>query len=84
MSLYGVWFGGRRTCVVVNAPDRSTAITKARAGKVRGGENVEGARLLTEAEAKQARAGNWIRTGKDGQPPGYNPSKKGHGPEPKG
>jgi hypothetical protein len=82
MNTYGIWFEGRRTPVVVQSGNRSQAIVKAREYKVRGGDLVEVARLLSESELKVIESGGWLRTGPDGQPAGYNPNKKGQGPEP--
>lgn len=81
---YGVFFGGRRTSIVVDANSRSEAITKARKKKKRGGNNVEAARLLNEKERKTIRTGAWLRTGKNGEKPGYSPSKRGKGVPPGG
>jgi hypothetical protein len=80
--LYGVWFGGRRTAVVVDSKSASTAKTAAKELKKRGGENVEKVRRLTEAERAIANKGDWVRTGKDKEPAGYNKSKRGYGPKP--
>lgn len=84
MSLYGVWFKGRRTSIVVDAPSRSSAIVKARKKKKRGGEEVKRARQLKPNEKKVASSGRWLRTGKNGEKPGYNPSKRGKGVPPGG
>lgn len=80
MSIYGIWFGGRRTAIVVSADSRSSAISKARAKKKRGGNNVETARVLKPNEAKVARRGDWLRTGAKGQSAGYK-GKRGFGPK---
>jgi|GEM_PF-1913819 phage-related protein (TIGR01555 family) len=82
-SAWGVWFGGRRTPICVEAGDRSEAISKARKKKKRGGDNVDTARLLTDSERKIANSGGWVRSGAKHQPPGYNKSKRGFGPEPR-
>jgi hypothetical protein len=67
---YLVWFKGRTTPVVVDADDRSAAITKARAKANRGGDGpVVEARQPTAAENKQISNGNWVTTrpkGKEG------------------
>ena len=82
MPIKGVWFGGRRTPIVVSAATRSEAISKARGKKKRGGNNVASVRTLTGTEARQARAGKWVRTGPKGEKPGQS-RLRGHGPKPK-
>ena len=80
---YGVWFGGRRTPVVVNASSRSASITAARKKKKRGGVTIVSARPLTIGERRTANKGRWVRTGAKGQKAGYRPSFRGKGPAPK-
>jgi len=80
---YLVWFQGRRTPVACRAESRSQAISKARKLKKRGGENVVKVRIATDQEQKVAAKGGWIRSGPDGQEPGYDRAKRGYGPEPK-
>ncbi|MEM9947803.1 MAG: hypothetical protein AAF810_17335 [Cyanobacteria bacterium P01_D01_bin.36] len=82
MAIKAVYFSGRRTPVVVNANSRSQAISKARIAKKRGGNDVVSVRTLTGTEAKQARAGRWVRTGPKGEKPGKS-NLKGYGPKPK-
>jgi phage-related protein (TIGR01555 family) len=77
-ALYGVWFGGRRTPIVVNATSREEAIKKARPKKRRGGDSVDAARLLNESERKTVSSGNWVRTGTKGEKAGYK-GKRGYG-----
>lgn len=82
-AIYGIWFQGRRTAVVVSADNRSSAISKARKRKKRGGESVTKARVLNASESKTARSGRWVRSGPNGEPAGYNKNKRGKGPAPK-
>lgn len=82
MTSYGIWFSGRRTPITVDARDRAEAIKKARKKKKRGGDSVERARKLTPSEIKTAKSGRWVRTGKNGEKPGYS-GKRGYGPKPK-
>ena len=82
MSIWGVYFSGRRTPVVVSATGRTEAISKARKSKRRGGEAVSSARTLKGLDARNARAGKWVRTGPNGEKPGKS-NLRGYGPKPK-
>ncbi|MEM9805951.1 MAG: hypothetical protein AAF959_11770 [Cyanobacteria bacterium P01_D01_bin.56] len=82
MAIYGVWFSGRRTPVVVSASERSQAISKAQKAKRRGGGTVSSARILKGLDAKNARSGKWVRTGPNGENPGES-NLRGYGPKPK-
>jgi hypothetical protein len=73
-----VFFKGRRTAVAVSAATRSEAISKARAAKRRGGDQVVQARQATAAERKTASGGGWIKS----RPPGFKESMRGQGPKP--
>lgn len=83
-DLYGVWFKNRRTSIVVTADSRSSAISKARKKKKRGGDEVATCRKLNESERKAIRGGRWLRTGAKGEKAGYNPSFRGSGVPPGG
>lgn len=80
---YLVWFSGRRTPIAIRAKGSSQAVSKARKLKRRGGDAVAKVRQATESEQKTAASGGWIRTGPNGEKPGYNKNKKGFGPTPK-
>lgn len=82
MTVYSIFFSGRRTGIVVNANSRSEAISKARKKKRRGGNEVEATRTLKGTELKQARAGKWVRNGPNNEKPGYK-GRRGFGPKPK-
>lgn len=76
-----VFFGGRRTGIVVSAKDRNEAIRKARKKKKRGGSSAT-ARQMNATERRQAKAGRWVRTGAKGEKPGQLKTR-GYGPKPK-
>lgn len=81
-EVWGVWFSGRRTAILVRADTRSEAIAKARKRKRRGGDGVDSARHLKDWEKKQASGGKWLRSGAKGEKAGYG-GKRGFGPKPK-
>lgn len=77
---YLVWFRGRTTPVVVDAVDRSQAISKARAKAKRAGDrNVVEARQPTTAEHQKINRGDWVLT----RPTGHENMRSDFGPNPR-
>ncbi|MBI4739004.1 hypothetical protein HY772_05600 [Candidatus Woesearchaeota archaeon] len=70
------FFEGRRTGVIARSAEEARKKLK------RGGAKLVKVRALTEAERKIAARGDWVRSGPNGEPPGYNPNKRGLGPAP--
>lgn len=71
------YFSGRRTAIVARSAE------EARKKLRRGGKTIVKVRKPTEAERKQGAKGIWIRSGPNGESPGYaKSSKRGYGPEP--
>lgn len=61
-AVFGVWFRGRNTPVVVSAESRSEAISKARNRGAAGSKGVVvAARRLKGKSLSQARKGIWVR-----------------------
>jgi hypothetical protein len=61
-STWGIWFKGRNTPHVVEAGDRTSAISKARNSGCAGHDQpVVSARQLKGKSLTQARKGNWVR-----------------------
>ena len=81
-NIWGVWFGGRNTPVVVGASSRSSAISKARQNKKRGGNDVVSAKRLSSSDASKARSGQWITTRSDGKSKATSSLGKGRGQGP--
>jgi hypothetical protein len=75
----GVWFGGRRTAILVRAKDRAEAIRKAKKKLKRGESSKANVRNLTSSEIKSVKGGKWLRTGYKHQKPGYK-GIGGYGP----
>lgn len=79
---YLVFFKNRRTGIAIRAASRSEAISKARAKKKRGSDEIATVRLATAEEKKQAANGSWVRNGPQHQRPGEM-TIRGQGPRPK-
>ena len=78
-----VWFGGRRTAIATAASNRSEAIAKTKKKLKRGDTGkVVTARRATADEQKLLNKGVWVRTGPNGQKPGFG-GMRGKGPAPK-
>lgn len=74
LKLY--YFKGRNTPVVARSAQQ------ARQKKKRGSDVLEKTRTPTASERKTIAKGNWVRTRKDGKPPGKSRYGKGRGQGP--
>jgi hypothetical protein len=77
---YAVWTKGRRTPLLVDGKlSRTEAVKRALSNQKRGSTEVDKIRRLTNAEQKQADKGTWVRSGRNGEKPGYI-GLRGNGP----
>lgn len=77
---WAVYPEGRRTAVIAPANlNKKQATAWALRKKTRGGDKVDTIRRLTDSEERLAAKGKWIRTGRNGEKPGYE-GIRGYGP----
>ena len=80
---YAIWTEGRRTPLLVDGSlSRKDAVKRALENQKRGSTKVDKIRRLTEAEQRLADKGKWVRSGRNGEKPGYE-GIRGLGPAPK-